>query len=389
MSEYQYYEFRAIDRPLTQKQMDELRALSTRAEITPTSFTNVYHWGDFKGDPSALMARYFDAFVYVANWGTNQLMFRIPSRVIDAGQLDLYCTGEVLSMKRGKGHVVLDFTSQDDSDDDWTEGEEWMPSLIAIRDELMRGDLRALYLGWLASLSVDDADDEVMEPPVPPGLDRLSPSLKSLVEFLRVDPDLLKAAATASHGTVSTGASSADVEKWVRSLPVRDKDAYLLKLLDDEGSAALRAELMTRFRDATVPRSKKPTVATGTRTVAELLAAREAILGRKAKKTSKKPAPAVQSVVGWGREETDARGRYLDELAGREADAWREVESLIARGRSSDYDRAVAVIVDLRDLAVRLRRAEEATRRIQDLRRRYSNRLALIRRLNERDLGTG
>ena len=42
MSEYQYYEFRAIDRPLTSRQMGELRKLSTRAEITPISFTNEY-----------------------------------------------------------------------------------------------------------------------------------------------------------------------------------------------------------------------------------------------------------------------------------------------------------------------------------------------------------
>ena len=34
MSEYQYYEFRAIDRPLDEDERDELRALSTRAEIT-------------------------------------------------------------------------------------------------------------------------------------------------------------------------------------------------------------------------------------------------------------------------------------------------------------------------------------------------------------------
>ena len=83
MSEYQYYEFRSIDRPLTRGEMDELRTLSTRAEITPTSFTNTYHWGDFKGDPNQLMNRYFDAFVYVANWGTHRLMFRIPRRFLD------------------------------------------------------------------------------------------------------------------------------------------------------------------------------------------------------------------------------------------------------------------------------------------------------------------
>jgi hypothetical protein len=36
MSEYQYYEFLALDKPLTSKQREELRELSTRAEITGT-----------------------------------------------------------------------------------------------------------------------------------------------------------------------------------------------------------------------------------------------------------------------------------------------------------------------------------------------------------------
>ena len=39
MSEYQYFEFQAIDHPLDEKEMAELRAISTRAVITATSFT--------------------------------------------------------------------------------------------------------------------------------------------------------------------------------------------------------------------------------------------------------------------------------------------------------------------------------------------------------------
>jgi hypothetical protein len=78
MSEYQYYEFRAIDRPLTKDEMAEVRKTSTRATITPTSFVNVYHWGDYHGDPLELMTRYYDAHVYTANWGTHQLMFGFP-----------------------------------------------------------------------------------------------------------------------------------------------------------------------------------------------------------------------------------------------------------------------------------------------------------------------
>jgi hypothetical protein len=51
VSEYQYYEFVAVDRPLTVAQQSELRALSTRARITPSSFVNDYQWGDLKVTP--------------------------------------------------------------------------------------------------------------------------------------------------------------------------------------------------------------------------------------------------------------------------------------------------------------------------------------------------
>jgi hypothetical protein len=51
MSEYQYYEFLALDRPLDHAAQDALRSISSRARITATSFINHYEWGDLKGDP--------------------------------------------------------------------------------------------------------------------------------------------------------------------------------------------------------------------------------------------------------------------------------------------------------------------------------------------------
>lgn len=83
MSEYQYYEFLAIDRPLDEQQQTAVRTLSSRARITATSFTNEYHWGDFRGDPRAMMERYYDAHLYLANWGTHQVMLRLPRTVLD------------------------------------------------------------------------------------------------------------------------------------------------------------------------------------------------------------------------------------------------------------------------------------------------------------------
>ena len=55
MSEYQYYEFQAIDRPLDKAAQEALRSISSRARITATSFTNHYEWGDLKGDPRKFM----------------------------------------------------------------------------------------------------------------------------------------------------------------------------------------------------------------------------------------------------------------------------------------------------------------------------------------------
>ena len=60
MSEYQYYEFQAIDRPLTEREIQELRSYSTRARITPTSFVNDYSWGNLKGNVDGWVKKYFD-----------------------------------------------------------------------------------------------------------------------------------------------------------------------------------------------------------------------------------------------------------------------------------------------------------------------------------------
>jgi hypothetical protein len=58
MSEYQRYEFVALDRPLSAREMAALRAISTRAEISATRFWNEYNWGDLNADPAKLLARF-------------------------------------------------------------------------------------------------------------------------------------------------------------------------------------------------------------------------------------------------------------------------------------------------------------------------------------------
>src|SRR5262245_22996869 len=154
MSEYQYLEFQAVDRPLTDREMDELRQLSTRAEITRTSFTNEYHYGDFRGDIRKVLTKYFDAFVYVANWGTHRLLFRFPRRARHVDALRSEALDECVDVETHQDVVVLEMTiSLEESPGGWEEGEGWLDDLLPLRADILAGDYRSLYLAWLAGVS--------------------------------------------------------------------------------------------------------------------------------------------------------------------------------------------------------------------------------------------
>ena len=122
--------------------MGELRARSTRANITSTSFTNDYAWGSFKGDVDAWMEKYFDAFLYLAHWGTHILQFRLPAELLDLRTASAYCAGRSVSAREKAGKVILRFESEDDHGEDWVEGLGRLAGMIAVRDGLLRGDLR-------------------------------------------------------------------------------------------------------------------------------------------------------------------------------------------------------------------------------------------------------
>ncbi|WFE26845.1 hypothetical protein O7623_26820 [Solwaraspora sp. WMMD791] len=251
MSEYQFYDFLAIDRPLDKRQQAELRELSTRAEITATSFTNSYEWGDLKADPLAMVEEYFDAHLYFTNWGTRQLVLRLPLRLLDLTTAQQYCWAEPAEAYQSDDHLILNFTSSDeDADDDSIDrdGEGWLADIVGVRDQLAAGDHRALYLAWLFLIQGGEFGDEATEPPVPAGLGRLTGALREFAEFLRIDPDLIAAAAQASAPvTPQAAADPAELAGWVAQLPIEAKDTALVELLCGDGPT-VTAELRRRFR---------------------------------------------------------------------------------------------------------------------------------------------
>ena len=232
MSEYQYYEFQAIDRPLTDREMSTLRNYSSRATITSTRFVNHYSYGSFKGNASEWMDKYFDAFLYLANWGTHELMLRLPRGALDLETAQRYLMGDAASARAKGDAVILSFLSEQEGDD-WVEGDEgsgWMSSVIPVRADLASGDLRVLYLGWLLCAQAQELDEDALEPPVPAGLDRLSASIRAFADFLRIDDDLIAVAAERSSPAASNGSSRKELEGWVGALPDPEKTDLLVRL---------------------------------------------------------------------------------------------------------------------------------------------------------------
>lgn len=383
MSEYQYYEFLAIDRPLTEREMKELRAVSSRAVITATRFTNHYEWGNFKGDPRAWMERYFDAFLYFANWGTHELMLRLPRRVLDPATARRYCRGEAASARVKGEHVILEFLSEEEGSDWFEEDEDGsLSSLVPLRAEIASGDLRALYLSWLLCAQAGELDDDDQEPPCPSGLGRLS-AAEAFATFMRLDRDLLEAAAAGSPEAKEL-LPAGDVERWVSGLPEAEKRALLVRLIwGDEPH--LRAELVRRFRNS---RAASPSeTAAGRRTVGELLGAAKQ---RTEERRRREAERAARERARREREAAEARERHLASRARREAEAWNEVEALIATKQPGKYDAAVALLRDLRELAVRSGRREEVEERLGRLHAQHAKKPSLIGRLRAAGLiGTG
>lgn len=159
MSEYQYYEFHAIDRSLTGRQMKELRAISTRATISRTLFSNHYTYGDLKANPGDLLARYFDASLYFAYWHVVEVAFRFSGSAIDLKSIRRYRAGESLNI-RSVGHdVIITLCAERDDFDAEDDGRGWLSPLTPLRGELVSGDERALYLAWLLGVQHGEIDE--------------------------------------------------------------------------------------------------------------------------------------------------------------------------------------------------------------------------------------
>lgn len=371
MSEYQYYEWQAVDRPLTEDEQEAVSKLSSHIEVSSSRAVVTYSYGDFKHDPRTVLARFFDAHLYQANWGSRRLMFRFPSGLLRRDALEPYFVPDRITLGTANGFDVLDMELSEE-EGGWVEADGSLSGLLALRNDLIQGDSRCLYLAWLKAMSVESEYLERKRKPrdskplVPAGLRQLSPALARLVKQFDVPVCLVEAAAEQSAELAETG--DPDFRPLVTQLSREECDDFLCRFA--RGDAAVGTELRRRLRSL----APRPSMAPEKRFAFDELKERAAVIEAERKERRKQEALR--------RHEAEMKG-----LAGREADVWRQVAAQVSTKKTQGYEEAVQLLKKLKQLAEFHGSLAEFRHRVDDLCDRHSRLSGFTSRVKQAKLG--
>jgi hypothetical protein len=192
-SQLHYYEFRSVEQPLSDQWVHRLAMAVPEGRVTPHGLTvelmiDPSHC-DFRWNPEELLANHFDAGLQFDQSGWRTLWIRLPATLIDqvrpfqlAGAIEIADEGE---------HIVVEFL-RIEADGELTYADTdpspWLQELLLVRDKLITGDLRALQIAWDAADLDYLGRDKSTPPPVPAGMDELTPDLEALHHFLAYVP---------------------------------------------------------------------------------------------------------------------------------------------------------------------------------------------------------
>jgi hypothetical protein len=357
MSEFQYIGFRATDKPVGDRDLDYMRQQSTRAEITPWSFDNVYHFGDFRGNAREMLRRGYDIHLHYANFGIRDLLIRLPLHLPNAPGAGPYFAEDGLQFvkdKRGPGGVltISPFHEPGDQDELW-DVHEILDRLVPLRAEILEGDLRPLYLAHLAVRSDGNHDpEETTEGPVPAGLGDLTASQRALAELYGLSDALIAATAEGNSGQAVQEDLRSVQARWLQGLPQATKDAWLLEWLADAHASA-RRDMLAEFRQSR-PTAAWPTVRRD-RTIAELETAAEGIHKKAVDKATKKAA--------------QQRAKRLADMAADPVPTLHETERLVKMRSRDSYAEIATLLKDLREVLAGSKQAGLAERQAWKLKK--------------------
>jgi len=173
-----------------------------------------------------------------------------------------------------------------------------------------------------------------------------------------------------------------EIRKWVGKLQTDEKNDVLTKLIagEDLGPAM---ELLKRFIRECGQEGQSTTEKARRRTAGELLRSAEQFAEERRQLAAQK---ATEEKARRVREAAVLRAKHLDEIAGREAELWNKVENLVSTKQPKNYDSAVDLLTDLRDLAARENKTDQFRARLDAIRVTQARRPSFIERLRKAGL---
>ncbi|MCB0035554.1 MAG: hypothetical protein KDE51_16090 [Anaerolineales bacterium] len=201
MNEFQFYEFQTLDNLLSIEQQTSLSYLSQTSQINDRQAVFTYSYGDLPRQPEDLVARLFDAMLYLSTWGTKQLMFRFPASAIDAKQIEPFLVPHRIDLIEDNAHYILVLNLGEDDSVEWIDGEGELSKVTALRQDIINGDYRSLYLAWLKVIELREVSSTAAEPYIPKGESFLTSPLRHFINLFEIDSSLLAAAARPSENT--------------------------------------------------------------------------------------------------------------------------------------------------------------------------------------------
>ncbi len=372
--EYQYYEFQTLDRRLTKAEQEELKKLSSRVGLTANRAVFTYSYSDFRGDPLTVLQKYFDVLLYMANWGGYQLAFRFPKSVLNPKDLESYCDQEGIEVSTVDQYIILNIEINEEEGGKWIEEDNgWLNSLLPLRQAILRGDYRVLYLAWLKAVAIASEagylETDPVEPPVPPNLQTLDSALQCFIEWLNLDPDLVSAAGQAS---LQQDIPPEPFQEWIEALSESEKNDLLLEVLTNESTSSTQLQARLRQKFAQSSPDFSTTIRGDRRRFSQLQTlATQICSNREAQEQAEAKAK---------------RQKHLKSLKPREAKLWDTIHELIAHKQAIPYDQAVQHLIDLRDLAQLEGNTTLFQSRLRQIENDYANRPGLLRRMQEAKL---
>lgn len=289
----------------------------------------------------------------------------------------------VLDVDKTSAHWIIHWSLYESENYDrfgMDDGSGWMQRLLPLRDELLRGDLRPLYLGWLAGVGALPGDEA--EPEVPAGLSVLSPAQQALAEFLEIDPDMLAAAAAGSAPMPqTTEGDDGRLDVWLETWP-REAMLDVLKLLAQ--GRGQEAESHVRGRHAAWLKAQRLPAEPGARRrrVAELNELAESLaLVRQEHEAQERAKEAAER----RREREEELQRLMAEVDQR----WEAIDAQARRGTALGYEYVVRALTDLAEAYTLTSTPQEFERALRRFLVPHAKRGALLRRLTAAGLTAG